>query len=557
MDAHPLDRRSGERAALVIGALVLLAALLPTLAGFASQGEGWRFMGASLGIEDSNSYLGKMRLGAAGAWDFSLFYTTEPHDAVALVFLPYLAAGRLVSLAVPESAPGHTLALILAFHIFRAVTIVAYMAVLWRFICRFAAQPGARVLAFVLALAGGGLGLLAPALGLGDPPELYIPEGFSPLVLLTLPHVSLSRAFMLAGLLCFFHALQSGTPWRSALAAGLCWVVVGLCVPFYLAVLYAVLGAWGLAVWLRGRRFPWPMLRLGLIAAAPTLTFFAWYLYAFSANPAFAVWSAQNLLPSPSPLAWALAYCLLAIPAAYGAREAWRRAAEHPAWALLAAWPLAAAVLVYLPISVQRRMSEGVIVPLALLAGIGLARWAGARPARRLASVGLALLSLSPAALLAAGAVLTVDADARPLFRPEAEARMMAWLNAQAAPGAVVLAAPETGNVLPAAAHVRPVMGHGPETLEWPRKTLLVRQFFGGAMTDVEARALLDGGGCLESAPTLCGDPVDYIVFGPLEQDIFGRGPAGTAPDFAALGFALAYDEDGYQVWARANRLPP
>ncbi|MBW4439417.1 MAG: hypothetical protein KME04_19925 [Pleurocapsa minor GSE-CHR-MK-17-07R] len=559
MVAHPLGTPQPKtpRAAVLIAAALLVFSMLPLAVAWAAQGTDWHFAGSLLGAEDGNSYLGKMRLGATGAWDFSLFYTTEPHAGAPLVFLPYLAAGRLVSLVVPEISPAHTSALIIAFHLFRLAANAAYLAVLWRFVCRFVSAPGTRVTAYLLACLGGGLGFLAPVLNLGTPPEFYIPEGFSPLVMLILPHVALSRVFMLGGLLCFFAALDTPAdrPVRRALVAGFCWVVVGLCVPFYLPVLYAVLGAWGAVAWLKARRFPPDMLRLGLIACAPSLPFFVWYFYVFSANPAFAVWSAQNLLPSPSPLTYALAYIVLAVPAIVGAREAWRRASEHRAWLLLIAWPVAAALLVYIPLNVQRRMSEAVIVPLAILAAIGLLGWAGRSPLRHRAAVAWTMLGTLSSILLLVAVTGSLALPGLPLFRPAPEADMLAWLNTNSPPGTVVLASPATGNVLPAAAHLRPVMGHGPETLEWQRKTLLVRQFFAGEMTPDESRALLDGGGCLESAPSLCGDPVDYIIFGPLETAL-RRETTAPAPDFAALGFTLRYDDAGYQVWA-ANRLSP
>ena len=37
--------------------------------------------------------------------------------------------------------------------------------------------------------------------------------------------------------------------------AGVCWLVMGLCVPFYVAVLYAILGVWGLAALISASAF--------------------------------------------------------------------------------------------------------------------------------------------------------------------------------------------------------------------------------------------------------------------------------------------------------------
>ena len=66
---------------------------------------------------------------------------------------------------------------------------------------------------------------------------------------------ALARAALLGGLLLLFRALgrpdtpRAWLPW--SVLAGLAWGVMGLSVPFYIAVVYAVLGAWGLALWRR------------------------------------------------------------------------------------------------------------------------------------------------------------------------------------------------------------------------------------------------------------------------------------------------------------------
>src|SRR5690606_9665964 len=205
----------------------------------------------------------------------------------------------------------------------------------------------------------------------------------------------------------------------TSLLAGLCWLIVGLSVPFYLVILYCILGAWGLAAWWRQRRFPFTLFLRCVIGAGITFPLFLYYTAAFSSNPAFAVWSAQNLLPSPSPLQYILAYSVIGIPALFGVGWAWRRARLQIRYALLLGWVIIVPLLVYLPINVQRRMAEAVIVPLAILAAAGLRALANRLP--RPALVPLFVLPLLTSAFLLLGGFLAAMNPARPLFRPAAE----------------------------------------------------------------------------------------------------------------------------------------
>jgi hypothetical protein len=572
-----------KRRVIVYAVLLLLVTTIPYLIAWAQQGEDWRFTGFLFGVEDGNSYLGKMRLGGRGVWDFFLFYTPEPHDTVPLVFLPYIVPGQIVGQIVPETDPAHTTALIITFHGIRILCAALLIFTLDRFIAEFIRSQAARFTALVLATIGGGLGWIVTFTG-PLPPELYIPEGFGFLILFGLPHLALARAALLGGLLILIRSLEPRrrkgreetnpeprrhegheggnvgaqhtallhsvlSPQSSVLLpilAGLCWLIVGLSVPFYLVILYCILGAWGLAAWVRQRKFPMELFARCGIAAGITLPLFLYYTIAFSTNPAFAVWSAQNSLPSPPPLQYVFAYCVIGIPALFGLGWAWGRARLRTRYALLIGWTLIVPMLIYLPINVQRRMAEAVIVPLAILAAAGIEVWVQQRPKRRrFAWLWVVTASLS-AAFLLLGGVIAASNPGRPLFRPAAEVTALNWLNAHASPDAVALSSVETGNVLPAYTHLRPFMGHGPETLEWQHKTVLLEEFYRSEMTTAERATLYDST-CLESVPTLCAAPIDYLIYGPLERALAST----DVPPNWLEEWTLIYDEAGYQIYER------
>jgi hypothetical protein len=527
------------RRVLLFTLVILVATSLPYGIGWAAHQGDTVFSGFLIGVDDSSSYLGKMRLGAQGQLDFHLFYTTEPHESAPLLFLPYILPGYLVGRVIPADDPALTGALIGVYHLLRLAFDALLILILYRFIAALLRPPRARLLALVLATLGGGFGWLL-LLADGSPPEWYLPEGFAFLVLFTLPHVALARAALLGGLLLFFAGLPPGRRWPYwSLGAGVGWLVVGLAVPFYLVIIYALLGAWGLAAWLRTRRFPLALAVRGSVAAVVTLPFFAYNAVVFTTNPAFAQWSAQNLLPSPPPLDYVLAYLPLGALAVIGGRWAWRRAAQDIRYALLVGWPLVVPLLVYLPVNVQRRMAEAVLVPLALLAAAGVMLLArrGLSYRRRwrwIAAVTL-LVALLATLLLWAGMALTAFNTQPPVAFPRSEIAAFDWLNTHAAPDSAVLSAFATGNRIPAYTNLRVYAGHGPETLNAVAKAETIRRFFAGEMPAAERQTLYDTA------------RITIIFYGPEERALAGD---TAEPPAWADDAALVYDSGGCRIYA-------
>lgn len=547
------------RNALLWAFALMALTTLPYLACAAAGDEEWVFGGSVLGVTDGNSYLAKMRQGARGAWLFQIVYTSEPHDG-ALLFLPYLLLGKIAARLADPDSPALVNAMAAVFQAARLAFGALLILVTYRFAAAFLRGSAARLAATVLITTGGGLGWLLSLAGqgeaLGSPPvDLTVPEGYTFLILYHLPHMALSRSLMLGGLLLISATLPqggdeaqraaslptTGTAWfpRAALA-GVCWAGMALCVPFYLAALYLILGAWGLGLWLRRRRFPWDLFRSAAVGAAATLPVLLYTAYHFTVNEVFKAWSSQNVLPSPHPLHYLLGYGVLAVPALWGIRWVWRRGRARDM--LLASWVIAAPAMVYLPVNVQRRLAEGVFVPLGILAVMGLRGAVGPWLAGRLRwkrrrawklALGVALwLTLPTSLLVLVGGVLAAAKPNWPIFHLTAEIAAMDWLSRYAPPGAVVFAAFETGNYLPVRADVRAFLGHGPETVRAGEKQATVDAFFAGEMT-VAARAAL-----------FTEHRIRYVFYGPQE----GATPGAPAPVWAA-DLKMIYQKDGYTLY--------
>ena len=528
---------------------VMALTCVPYLVGAAAAGHGWTFSGFVFGAEDGYSYLAKMRLGARGEWLFTIRYTDEPHSA-AFFFAPYLLLGKIAALFAEPSSPRLFAALIVTFHAARVAAGALLLGVIYRFAAHFLRDVRARRTALALIALGGGLGWLLTLLGRSEwlgslPLDFYVPEAYTFLILYGLPHLALARVALLLGLLLMLGALGAERWLKRALGAGVAWAVMGLCVPFYVAVLYVLLGAWGLVSWARWRRFPRRLAQRAGVAALVPLPYLGYTAWMFWHDEVLAGWSAQNLLPAPHPLHYAAGYGVWLVFALIAVPRFWRAGGEGHL--LLVAW-LALLPIVYLPLNVQRRLGEGVIVALGVLAVAGAAggnvapagdggraargeqsspptrgkaaRGApkGARrraPSRRAFAVLLAL-TLPTSALLLFGGALSAARPQRPLFWPTAELRALDALNALAPPDAVVLSLKPSGAVIPARSDLIAYIGHGPETLYSAQKAAQAERFFADTLPADERRAVLAR--------------VDYIFYGELERAL---SPDPSAPPWA------------------------
>jgi hypothetical protein len=219
---------------------VIILTTIPYLVGYLVQGDGWVFTGFVFNVEDGNSYIAKMLTGAHGAWLFRTPYTTAPQDGI-LAFLPYLLLGKLTF------HRGDHFQLVLLFHLFRFVGIACYVFASYRFVSLFLASEINRRWAVVLLTLGGGLGWLLALVGKAEwfgslPLDFISPESFGFLSLYGLPHLAVTRALFVWGLVEYLHS--SGSNSRSGIRAGLFWLAASFFQPLTIAVAWALVAAY-------------------------------------------------------------------------------------------------------------------------------------------------------------------------------------------------------------------------------------------------------------------------------------------------------------------------
>ncbi len=536
-----------ERRWLAIFAiLVLVIVSMPYLIGFSTQTSDWRFTGFVLGVEDGNSYIAKMLLGGEGAWVFRTPYTTFPQKGV-IAFLPYFLLGKLTAGA------GRHEQLVALFHLFRILSGWLLIRASYDLVAYFIKNVSMRRLAAALITLGGGLGWLLVFFGrenfLGSLPlEFYSPESFGFLSLYAVPHLALGRAFMLWGLLIYLkNGSRSGIGWEGIARLGVLWLAAAIAQPLYavifgyiLAAHLTIRGVWNLAN-RRVDRISWQgwftHFRLAAGAALIPGPFILYNLIVFSTDPFLKAWTAQNIILSPHPFHYALAYGLVLVFTLGGMLQSWREPTDGTL--LLTAWSVSLPLLAYLPFNLQRRLPEGIWVALVILALIYLEDKQNIHKslAWRMPQ-SFFFLSFPSTLILLAGGIFAVLRPSLPLFRPAAEVAAFQFLDNHSEPEDVVLASFETGNALPAWADVRVVVGHGPESVSLSSLQPKVNAFYRSNTKRQERINLIRDQG------------VAFIFLGPLER---------TQPDWdlASMDFARSiYHQDGYEIY-RVDQTQP
>lgn len=487
--------------------VILLLSCIPYLIAGRLAPEGWQFAGIMVNPLDGHSYLAKMRQGYQGQWLFHLTYTPEPHQG-AYIFLFYLALGHVAALA--------KLPLIWMFHLARLLAGLILLLVAYNFIARVTPDLKERRLVFGLLLTASGLGWLGAIMG-AFPIDLWVPEAFVPYSLYTNPHFPLGMALMLlvfqgVGWPSQITSRKEGpTPsLTSLLYPGLTALLLAIILPFALLTVWAVLGVFLVWLYLTRRSLPWPQIwpTLGVVLlGAPVIAYDYWVSVS---NPILAGWSAQNVTPAPAIWNLVLGYGLLGVLALVGAYQIWQKGAAAPEGeGLVLVWAVTTLVLVYLPLDLQRRLINGLHIPLSLLAGLGLHRWLTG------SSLRAGYRRLITTAVITIGALGTLFVWTVPLlgmltppdraettalfFLREEEKIGLNWLRENTRPTDIILASPRLGMFVPGQTGARTFYGHPFETIDAVFKKSMVEAFFQGEIETVSP-------------------PADYLIYGPSEQ---------------------------------------
>jgi len=459
-----------------------------------------------------------------GDWQYHQRFTTEDHRAVSLRLF-YLTLGHLSRAFQLEPE--------LTFE--GARWFFGYTALLSIFfLCRNYFKNKLWVwLAFFMAVLGSGLGwleLLAGwQFGTVTPVDFWLIDAYVFFSLSLFPHFSFSITLMALGLLFYQRFLASRNGWflLPVAAAG---VLTELVNPIAFVLVDAAIFFSSLSLWMQEKR-RWKSLcaALGGLALSQ-LPLMGYNVSVLKNDPAWSLYTAQNVTLSPSPLHLLFAFGLFWPAALLGIVRALHR--RNAAFNGLTGWLVCAFVLAYLPTLIQRRFLLAVTLPFGLLALyglVGLADWLGRkRPfSKPLFLVSLAIMTSISTLYLVYGNLQVLKSKPESLFYPASLDAALDWLKGNASPNDFVLAAEDTSQLVAQKSGLRVYIGHEMETLHYDQKTASLKLWYSQNLPPEILKEL----------------PVAWVIYGPYEKTL--------APDFSpADHLERVYDRDGIEIFS-------
>lgn len=356
--------------AVLIGLTILFINNLPIIFGFATQYPEFRYLGKrEINSVDMYTYLSFIEQSKQGRFLFENLYQSEPQTP-SLVRPSYVVIGKFAAL-FNQSA-------LSAYHLSRIFLTIVFMIVLYSALKLFFQETKKRLYAFALILASSGIGYILALLNVTtNSTDLWIPESITFLSLAEAPHFILSQIFMLAGAVFFIKGLNS-QKYRFFAISGFFLIPLSLEHPFnvFVVVLAAVTTSTWLFVIQAGKNNK-PKLHGRSSLITGTLTVAAtgaicllYQVYETVKNPILKSWAAQSPLNSPEPIYYLTGYGLILVFAVFGLQKALGE--KTPSKIYLCSWIFSTAILIYAPIFFQRRFTEGLHIPLAILATLGI-----------------------------------------------------------------------------------------------------------------------------------------------------------------------------------------
>ncbi|MBX3081583.1 MAG: hypothetical protein KF716_08085 [Anaerolineae bacterium] len=469
---------------IIFSGLLVLITLLPYAWAFASDApnDGWQFMGMLYNHTDGATYLGKINQGLRGNWLFHLDYTPEETNGIAIQVF-YLALGHVARL--------FGLSALMIFHIARLLaSFVMYISiyhlgsVIWQ-------KQRARRLFFGLVSIGAGLGWLAIVFSNSfQPSDLYIPESIPFYSSLVNPHFPLAIALIALTTAAYLRVFRPGFEERPRVSNGgvtvlllsiaLCivqpqgWVPVGIALATYLVVIAFM-----------DRRLPNLQISWAAMFLLPGLPIFVYYLAIANYDPAYQIWNQQNQTPSPTPLSYLVGFGLLLVVAIPGILRAVRRF-ERDGDRYMLIWLITTSIMLYAPFNLQRRLSIGLIIPIAFFAVRAMEDYWLNRispPLRRVAMIAL-MVFIIPSNVFTMliplyGVMNPAKGIEQAIMLPKNTYTALQWLKANGRVGSVVLALPKPTSLwVPAYTDMRVVYGHEYETLNAADKLKQVQAWY-------------------------------------------------------------------------------
>jgi hypothetical protein len=247
------------------------------------------------------------------------------------------------------------------------------------------------------------------------------------------------------------------------------------------------------------------VISLDVVVAAGGLPPLIYDLVVTQSDPYLQIWNIQNLTETPSLFSTILALSPLMIFALIECVHYFRKSQKSLSDKLLVVWFILGLIMLYLPLSLQRRFMMGIFIPTAVL---GIKAFLRIIPNKRLIWQTLLWLLILPTNLIILmSSFFGISTRDDQVYISREEYRMMEEI--KSIPDyEVILAGPESGLFIPAYSGKRVVYGHPYESIFAEEREQLVKGFYSGKFSLEEEMEIIDS------------LKVDLIYYGPREKEL-------------------------------------
>lgn len=474
--------------------VVCIITLMPYVYGYLSAPEDMNYSGIHhLTPGDTNVYLSTISSVKEGDNSMLNLYTSEEQTIRYINPLWY---------SVGLFARVFNLPALTAYHISRIILAAAFVIILYLFISLLTASVRVRKVALSIVVFASGLGALfnpffhdASNL-LERPIDIWVPEGIPFLSLYHSPHLIASTTLIVIVFGLMALAFRSGR-FSYAIWGGIAGALLTWFHPFNTPTIVFVVGAYLVVAMIMKRKLlgRWiaQYLTFGFLLIPAVV-----YLFAVrELDPTIAGWTQQNVLPSPSPAMYLIAFSSLIPFVIYTLFK--KKIRSERTYRFLLVWIIVSTILIYFPVDFQRRMVEGLFIPLGIITAMGVVYiWDKLSQARGafikqtiLYTVLIIFLPITNIQILGQDIYIYKSKKELPYYIPANEMEAMLWLHDETASDVVILSGEYMGNFIPAYTLRRVYIGHGPQTLDLERKLKEVNNFYGGRYSDIQIQNLL------------------------------------------------------------------
>jgi len=484
---------------------------------------------------DRHVYLSYIEQARDGKYLFEDLYTSKA-ESRPMLNLFWLALG-LVARFTGLSAN-------LTIEIFRIILAPLLLFILYLFLAFLIKNALQRKAAFLIAVLGGGMGLVfLPILyfiivvfnlkgGRFLPIDIDNSEAFVFTTIYYSPHFIFSTFLFLSVILLSFLAVEKKKISYS-IPAGLMSAVLLNFHPFTFFILFFILLAYFIfSLWKDGKTAAF-LLKYFFIAGLLSLPSALYHLYMFNApwwqNQ---IWRSTTV--TPFWLSILAGYGILSIFAVYSLWLSFKKKIEIKNEKLLLCWLLSGAVLIFLPISVQGRFLEGYQIVLIILASYSLSLYL--QKHRRLIS-GKIFTGILFIIFFCLSFVFVIYLDIHNIFLKgnlvyikKETAIALKELKSRVSADELILADIYNANMIPGIAARRVFVGHGVETIDYKRKYDTLIEYMVSPSGDARQEILKQ-------------NSIDYVLYDSQWKDEWKWDPGEDD------GLKKIYEKGGYKLY--------